>query len=440
MARIFTLRTVACVLPAVLISYAYGGSKEIMIVTSGNNAPDSVYLSRNTADLEKVPLDGVATWIATPFPVRLEDGTMDTARLAGGRLCRHPSGVDTADVGQTVVHQQRISDDYIAPAIKDLRSARFHRFRSNLIHCITGNATGPINWFDDEWWDTICHNIRQIAKVAKQGGCRGLLIDPEVYSYAWWSYGILTETEGTDHVYRRGNKDFYDGKTYEETRAKVRQRGREFARGINAEFEDPVVMFFHASGYTARQIYHDGLKRWPTVEEAPFGLMVPFIDGMLEGSTDGTVIVDCTSQSKWWVGRERLEAARKLVKEDARKLSRVPKLFDQKMKVGFTYRLGVNPQEEAIGQQKGVAPPYESWMYDPSSPDSNFFSPQRLEDTLKMALEIGDGYVLFWNYRANWWLDSAEARPADGAPTNSKSRWVSPVYWQAIENARAAFD
>jgi hypothetical protein len=216
---------------------------------------------------------------------------------------------------------------------------------------------------------------------------------------------------------------------------KVRQRGREFAQAMNAEFRDPVLLFFHASGYTARQVFHDPLEQWPTIDEAPFGLMVPFIDGILEGSTDETILVDCTSQSKWWVDRPELEAARKLVKEEARSLSQVPELYDRKMRAGFTYRLGVHPQEEAIGGQKEVSPPYESWMYDPTAPDKNFFTPEKLEETLKLALEIGDGYVLFWNYRANWWLDSLGVA-ADGAPILTKSRWVSPVYWQALENAR----
>ena len=125
--------------------------KEVMIVTSGNNAPDTAYLSRNAQALEQVPLDGVATWIATPVPIRI-DGQLDTPRLASGRLCRHPSGADTADVGQTVVHRRRISDEHIAPAIAELKAAKFDRFSANFIHCVTGNGTGPMNWLDDQWW------------------------------------------------------------------------------------------------------------------------------------------------------------------------------------------------------------------------------------------------------------------------------------------------
>ena len=405
-------------------------NKEVVIISSGFNAPDTVYLSRNTQQLERVPLDGVATWIATPTPIRRESGDMYTTRLSSGRLCRIPTGEDSADVGQTVVWPRRLTEDQIAPAIADLKSATFKRFKSNFIHIIMGNARSPMDWFDDAWWEIICHNIGKIAGVAHEGGCRGILIDPEVYSYSWWSWALLTETQDWKTRYRRGNKDLYKGKTVEQVMEKVRQRGREFARGINGEFPDPAIMFFHAAGYAAWQVND---PRWDSYKVAPFGLMGPFIDGILEGSTDRTVIVDATSQAKWWTERRQLQAARKLVKEDAAKLSQVGELYKKKVKVGFCYRLDYHPDEEQVH-----GPDRIGGLFNPEEPESNFFSPAKLLETLKLALEIGDGYVLFWNATANWWLDSAEAKAIGGAPRYEAGRWVPRGYWRALEQARAS--
>ena len=159
--------------------------------------------------------------------------------------------------------------------------------------------------------------------------------------------------------------------------------------------------------------------------------MVPFIDGMLEGSSDRTVIVDCTSQAKWWTDRAQMDAARNLIVQDARGLSRVPKLFDRKIRLGFCYRLDYHPREEEI------QPGRPGGLFDSVFLDANYFTPEKLEQTLKLALEIGDGYILFWNYRANWWLNSVDARPADGAALSRLSRWVPPVYWRALERAKA---
>jgi len=406
------------------------GKKEVVIVSSGWNAPDTVYLSKNAAHLERVPLDGVAAWIASPAPVRGEDGAFSVTRIPSGRLMRHKDGMDTADIGQTVVHRKRITDELIAPAIADLKSATFKRFTSNFISMRTGNALGPMNWFDDEWWEIICHNVGKIAKVAHEGGCKGILIDPEQYSYSWWGWALLTETQDFETSYRRGNKDFYKGKTVEQVMEKVRQRGREFARGINAEFPDPVIMFFHAAGYAAWQVND---PRWDSYKVAPFGLMGPFIDGILEGSTDQTLIVDATSQAKWWTRRSQLEGARKLVKEDALKLSQVPELYKKKVKVGFCYRLDYHPDEEKVDGHDKIG-----GLFNPEKPASNFFSPAKLLETLKLALEIGDGYVLFWNAKSNWWLDSADAKPIGGAPRYEGGKWVPHGYWRALERARAS--
>jgi hypothetical protein len=405
-----------------------GDEKRAVIVSTGGNAPDTLYLSRNVDALERVPLDGVGVWIATPVPVQLSDGVLETPRVPSGRLARVPGGADAADVGQTLVHRRKIPLEHIAPAIEDLKSVQFKRFASNFINCITGNAPGPMDWFDDEWWEIICHNGAMLARVAKEGGCKGLLLDPEVYSYSWWSYPMLTETQTWEIAYRRGDKDLYAGKSFEQVSAKVRQRGREFASGLNSEYPDITLMLYHGSGWAATQIND---PRWDSLEEIGFGLFVPFLDGLLEGSTDQTSIVDCTSQAKWWTKKQELLAARKLVKEDGAELSDVPDLYRRKVRLGFCYRLAYHPREEEILGDNLI-----SGLFDSARPESNFFSPRRLEEALKLALEIGDGYILFWNPRANWWLDSPEARPANGAPMSKYSHWVPRDYWPALERAR----
>ena len=100
-------------------------AKDVTIVTSGSTEPDTVYLSRNAAALQQVPLDGVCTWIATPTPIKLEKGGTDICRLPSGRLNRHVTGEDGFDVGQSVVFRWRIPEANIMPAIADLQAAEF---------------------------------------------------------------------------------------------------------------------------------------------------------------------------------------------------------------------------------------------------------------------------------------------------------------------------
>lgn len=407
---------------------AAAAEKEIVIISSGPNAPDTAYLSRNAAKLERVPLDGVATWIATPIPIRLETGEVYTPRLPGGRLSRIKTGEDSAEVGQTIVHSRRIPYDHVAPAANDLKSAGFKRFKSNVISTIVGNTLAPVNWFDDEWWSTVCHNIGMIARAAHEGGCRGILLDPEVYGDRhWWGHDQLRNPSNPEE----GLPEVYRDKSWAEMEAIVRQRGREFGSAICKELEDPLIMFFTAAGYTAWQVSD---PRWDTHVTAPYGLMVPFVDGILEGTSEGTIFVDCNSNHKGRSERSDFEAVRKLVKEGGLSFSRVPELYKRKVKVGFTFRLGYHPLEEEIYGENRI-----SGLFDPAFPKTNFYSPERLEESLKLALEIGDGYVLFWNYRANWWLSSVEDRPADDAPLQTKSRWTPNVYWDVLDRVRSSF-
>lgn len=48
--------------------------------------------------------------------------------------------------------------------------------------------------------------------------------------------------------------------------------------------------------------------------------------------------------------------------------------------------------------------------------------------------------VLFWEEHANWWLDSATAVPAGGAPYGDWSKHVDPRYWDSLADARVIFD
>lgn len=385
--------------------------KKVTIVTSGFNTPDTVYLSNNIHELSQRPFNGVATWIAPP----------GVSRLPSGRLRRLEGGYDGGDLGQTVIWRRYNTPGMYEPAIADLQATPASaRMNSNFLHLLTSNNPGVMDWYDDSWWDQITHNIGTMAKVAKEGGLKGLLIDSETYGLPMWSFSQVSN----------GLPAIYGGKTWEQVRAQVRHRGREFGQAISDEHPDSTIMFFHAMSFAALQVNHDRSNRWPTLAEAPFGLMGPFLDGILEGTSDETIIVDANSWKKLMKQDSEFEFGRDLVAVEGKALSEVPQLYEDKVKVGFSLRTSYDPSE---GDSPGE-------FFKPADPDSNYFSPSELESSLSKAIEHGDGYVLFWEGHANWWLDSATAVPADGAPYGDWSKYIDPVYWDALANARAVFD
>ena len=310
----------------------------------------------------------MATWIAPP----------GISRLPTGRLRRLESGFDGGDLGQTVV-----------------------------------------------WRRDITHNVGTLAAVAKAGGLKGLLIDPESYGLTMWSFPDLRDPGAPSG----GLPDVYGHRTWDQVRGTVRQRGRELGRAISDAYVDSTIILFHAMSFAALQVHHDPLNRWPSLAEAPFGLMGPFLDGLLEGTSDETTVVDANSWTHQPTLDSDFELGRRLVAVEGLQLSQVPALYAEKVKVGFTIRTSYDPGENLPGE-----------LFDPDDPDANYYSPAHLESSMIKAIEHGDGYVLLWEGQANWWLDSATAVPAGGAPYGPWSKHVSPRYWDALADARAIFD
>jgi hypothetical protein len=391
--------------------------KQVTLLTSGGNAPDTRYMQLNIeGDLELRPFTGIATWIANPSGVRLEQG----------RLQRIPS--DAGDVGQVVMRRINIPDSVVEPAIEDLQAMpASDQLNKNFVHIYMGNQAEVMDWFDDSWWSNISHNIGQIARVAKEGGLEGILIDPEMYSYTLWGYNQLKDP-GAPAV-PGSLPEIYGDKSFAQVEAMVRQRGQEFGAAINAEYPDSTIMFFHAGSYAAKQIFHDPYGRWPNTEESPFGLIVPFVDGILESTSDGTKVVDANSWTHQPKGADEFQFGEDLVRTKAKSLSAVPELYAAKVQVGHAIRTSYGPGE---GNSPGG-------QFDPDNPDSNYYSPAALEDAVSDALEYGDGYVLFWEGLVNWWLDSPSALPVGGAPHSPNSKYIDPVYWEALANAAAPY-
>ena len=391
--------------------------KEVTLVTSGGNAPDTKYMQLNIeGNLELRPFTGIATWLANPSGVRLPQG----------RLQRIPN--DSGDIGQVVMWRINIPDSVVEPAIQDLQAMpASDQLNKNFVHIYMGNQTEVMDWFDDSWWSDISHNIGQIARVAKEGGLEGILIDPEMYSYTLWGYNQLKDPGAP--AAPGSLPEVYGDKSFAEVEAMVRQRGQEFGAAINAEYPDSTIMFFHAGSYAAKQIFHDPSGRWPNTEEAPFGLIVPFVDGILESTSDGTKIVDANSWTHQPKGADEFQFGEDLVRTKAKSLSAVPELYEAKVQVGHAIRT-------SYGRSEGNSP---GGQFDPDNPDSNYYSPAALEDAVSDALEYGDGYVLFWEGLGNWWLDSPSALPVGGAPHSPNSKYIDPVYWDALANATAPY-
>ncbi len=308
------------------------------LIEYGVDYPSIKYTRLHVRRMEQAPFDGVVLrWTAGP------EGK-------------------TRDVSHTFFTGERIPESAVDTAIADLKATTFNRFTDNFLNVrvIPGHADDHPDhngdWFDDTLWRSILHNAGAAATVARNGGLKGILFDPEAYHGNPWHY--------RDQKHRAE-------RTFEEYVAKVRQRGRQFIRAMNAAYPDItlIAIFSTSAALAAHEIRSGGRA---SLEESG-GLLPAFMDGIIEASTPQTTLIDGYETAYPFTEYRQFADARDLMAEGAAALSEIPELYRKKMKVGFGLSTG-------------------------------HVTPEELRHTLRYASRFAHRYIWIWSaHNTNWW-------------------------------------
>ena len=375
-----------------------------LLIQWGQVTPDSRLLRRHVAHWEAyLPFDGIV------IPINQE-------RYAGryGSVSANALAPEHWPVSCTFLGDQRARMEDYRHAIEDLKATPFRKFRHNFIPMSCYPRMGfALDWFDDEHWGTVLHNVRILARIAKQGGCVGLWLDTEQYGQAAiWHYPALRQ------AFPDRPQD-YD--TYRQT---VRRRAGQFIRAINAEF--PGCHLGLAYGSCA---VHWALAGWEPAklaayEPAPgvdfsghrYGMLAHFVDGLIEGADPDTRIIDGYELSYYYKTEEAFAVAGPVVHEKCRAYSAIPERYAARI-------------ELALG------------LY-PLRPDRYTFTPAEAAAAVRQAMQHTDRYVWVWNEAANFWIQGGpegECLPADQPGVDPSQR--DPAYLTAAptpENSMAS--
>ena len=296
------------------------------LIEFGTFFPDPSFIRQNIDEMEKIPFDGVA--------------------IETGKAWKMWS-------------RTRLNPGDLQPAIEDLKATKFGRFTDNFIYMVTFFPTkqDEMGFFDPDW-SSIAYNAACLARVAKESGCKGLLIDPEDYAPAGiWSYtGSRVNT----------------GHSYEEYVTKARERGREFIRAISKEYPDITILILH--GYEISASHS---------EEYP--LLRHFLDGICEAAEPGMVLVDGYEKSYGYVSPKLFKDGRKEILTEGKAKSSSPSAYEQHVRMGF-----------------GIWLDYGREICD---------SPEVFRAALSNAMAKSDKYVWVYSERVRWW-DPICSRPA----------------------------
>ena len=282
-------RSIAMVfgLSLTVASHAQDLPESKKLISLGWDSPTPADFAAQVAEREAagIPLDGTRI----RFTARLEDGNRvrPFARGFAGTVDELGTGVP-------------LTREMFAEGIELMRSVSPGQVTNNFVRF---NAQpGNVDWFDDAGWAQIVENFRFAAYAAKASGMKGLLFDPEPYTEPYAQFDYLRQPG-------------YGERSFDDYRAKARERGRAVMRAIQSEYDDvTVLMLFYTSYFTASRFRGPesfGLDNVALALPAhSYALLPAFLDGWLDVMGPGVTLIDGNEQAYYYNGQDDFERAR----------------------------------------------------------------------------------------------------------------------------------
>ena len=333
------------------------------LIEFGWDEPGPAFMRQHIAEMERTPFDGCVFHLTYTKP----DGSSGNFTWE----CWGKRAFTAAE---------------LKPALDDLKATPLRRFTHNFVRFNT--TPGDVDWFDD--FSAVLNNARLAARIARAGKCRGILFDIEQYNSPLFDY--------------RRQRDAAK-RSWDEYAAQARRRGRETMAAFQQGF--PGLTVFLTFGYSLPWAQSQGGKN--PLAECHYGLLAPFLDGMVEAAKGHTRLVDGYELSYGYKDPARFPAAHQTMREGLLPIVADPKKYHRVLSIGF----GVWMDED--WRRKG---------WDTEDLTKNYYSPAEFEASVRRGLEVADEYVWVYTEMPRWWS-------AEGASVK-----LPPSYDAALRRAR----
>ena len=259
------------------------------LIEFGWDEPDTAFLRAHLIEMERTPFDGCVFHV--------------DARPRGGK----PSSLTWEGWG----HREFVEGD-VQQARDDLRALRPGRFARNFLRF---NATpGDVDWFDD--FAPIVANARLAAMLARDGRAAGVLFDTEHYQ---------------DHLFAYRSRRHAETRSWAEYADQARRRGLEVMRAFQDGYPDLVVLLTFGPSLPRRQM----LRAGNPLADVEYGLLAPFLDGMVEAAEGRARIVDGFELSYGFKTPREFEEGYRLMTEGVAPIVADPAAYRRVVSPGF---------------------------------------------------------------------------------------------------------
>ncbi len=318
------------------------------LIEFGWDEPGTSFLRAHLAEMERTPFDGCVFHVDT----------------------RSPAGAPASLTWQGWGKKTFSAED-ATPARRDLEAvaASTKRFHDNFLRFNTTPA--DLEWFDDH--AAVIANARLAAELARAGRARGILLDTEQYEGKLFDY--RRQRDASRH-------------SWAEYAVQARLRGCEVMTAMQEGYPGLTVFLTFGDSLVWKQ--SEGGKK--PLAECSYGLLAPFLDGLIDAARDGTRIVDGHEPSYGYREAPSFIEARRTILRDAASLASDRAAFAKRVSAGFGLWLDYDWRK--LG-----------WNADDSS--KNYFTPQGFETALRAALEQSDEYVWVYSETPRWWSEKS---------------------------------
>ena len=314
------------------------------LIEFGWDEPDTAFLRKHIAQMETTPFDG------TVFHVKY-----------AGRDGR--TGVFSWEPWS----RRAFTEDDVRSAMDDLKATTFRRFRDNFLRFNTTPA--DIDWFDD--FSAVVGNARLAGKIARAGKAKGILFDTEAYAQPLFNYQ---------------RQKFAPTKSWQEYAEQASRRGSELMKAFQHDF--PGVKIFLTFGYGLP--WERCMARGKALMDCDYGLLAPFLDGMLGAVRGSSRIIDGYEFAYYFKEPREFPEAYFTAKNVLQLIVSDPKKYLQV----FSFSFGI--WMDADWRERG-------WHVDDHA--RNFHSPEQFEAVVRKALEVADEYVWIYTETPRWWSE-----------------------------------
>jgi len=315
------------------------------LIELGWDIPDTAYIRQNIAQMEQSPFDGTVFFA---FNTRPDGKKSNLSRLAWGRT--------------------PIPADAVQGPIQDLQATKFQKFSDNFLR--VDMMPGDIDWFDD--YSSVVQNMKLMAKIAHDGGAKGIFLDTEQYG-----------GRGAGYLFTYDRQRNRATKSLDEYNAQARKRGRDVMIAMQEAF--PGLTVFVTFGRSHAIATKGNMKPSSGIQ---YDLLPGFFDGLVDGASDSASIVDGFELSYRYRSPAQFEKAYQIIKQDAAAESAYPDKYRKYVSAGFGIWL------DADWQKRG---------WDGQTTTANYYQPDELQNLVQKALEMSDKYVWIYSQKPNWW-------------------------------------